>query len=66
MITDENRVNNPERVGAADRFFNRKAVKEGWARPELNQGQKPEREKSRADSYFERKSRREGWASNNH
>ena len=75
MITDENGQKWPETVEeaaqlkhikeSADRFFDRKARREGWANPELNQGRKPEGEKTSVDRYFERKAKKEGWQSIN-
>lgn len=70
MITDENGQKWPETVEeaaklkhieeSANRFFERKAQREGWAKPELNQGMKPKVEKTSADLFFERKARKEG------
>ena len=77
MITDENGVKHPETVEdqvqlrreeeqalRREGFWNRKAQREGWAKPQHNQGDESEREKTGADRYFEQKARREGWASN--
>lgn len=54
-----------ERTDQRERFWNRKAKREGWERPEHNQGRKPENNtesgKSSTDRYFERKRKREGW-----
>ena len=78
MIIDENGVKHPEtvieeaelsreeeRTNQRERFWNRKAKREGWERPEHNQGRKPENDpesgKSSTDRYFERKRKREGW-----
>ena len=81
MITDENGVKHPEtvieeadlereekqnrRLEASERFWNRKARREGWARPEPNQGARPEKEKTASERFFERKALREGWSKNN-
>ena len=64
MIVDENGKKWPETVEEEakmqhtremmDRFFERKARREGWAKPELNQG-KPEAEKTKLDRMFEKR-----------
>lgn len=68
MITDENGVKHPETVEdqvqlrkeeeqaqRREEFWNRKAKREGWARPELNQGAKPEKEETRLDRMFKKR-----------
>ena len=72
MITDENGVKHPETIEEAaqlkhneemvDRFFERKARKEGWGKPVHNHGAKPESENKAADRFFASKAKREGWS----
>ena len=72
MITDENGVKHPETIEEAaqmqhsenmvNRFFERKAKKEGWGKPVHNQGAKPESEKTAAERFFAIKAKREGWS----
>lgn len=71
MIKDENGTLHPETVEdevqlreKRERFeknWNRKARREGWARPELNQGAKPEKEETRLDRAFRKKFLNEHW-----
>ena len=76
MITDENGQKWPETVEEEvqlrkeeeqaqrrEELWNRKAKREGWARPELNQGSKPEKEEIRLDRVF--KKRHPEWYRNN-
>lgn len=78
MIIDENGVKHPETVieevelereekqKRQDSFWNRKAKREGWAKPVHNQGEKTESEETASERFFRRKAEREGWIRNNH